>query len=205
MSKKPREDPDIRDWNNAYQSGDYLKHWEYAYPSPELVAVVAAGVPKSGGKILDLGCGSGREAIFLAKCGYDVIGVDVSVNALKIAEKRAHQAKVKVDFRQGSAYKLPVADTSIDFINDRGLFHLVGEKDRPKYAAEARRVLKLGGILLIRGADSHWDKEFTPITEKSINRHFPKPAFDTGPVLPIQFISNAGARTASIVVVKKRE
>jgi hypothetical protein len=84
------------------------------------------------------------------------------------------------------------------------MFHLVTEEYRPKYAAEIHRVLKLGGILLIRGADSHWGRGFTPITEESIRHNFPETTFDRGPVLAIQIISNAGARTANIVVVRKK-
>jgi ubiquinone/menaquinone biosynthesis C-methylase UbiE len=202
LNAKTPEDPETQFWDDAYQSGEYRMDWEYAYPSQELVALVAAGVPKNRGTILDVGCGSGQEAVFLAKCGYKVIGVDISANALRIAEKLAKKAKVEVDWRQGSVYKLPVEDASIDFINDRGLLHLISEERRPKYAKEVYRVLKPGGILLIRGADSHWGKEFTPITEESVSSHFPKSLFDKGPVLPIQLISNGGARSAKIVVLK---
>jgi ubiquinone/menaquinone biosynthesis C-methylase UbiE len=204
MNGKTSEDTEAQFWDGAYQSGEYRMDWEYAYPSQELVALVAAGVPKNRGVILDVGCGSGQEAVFLAKCGYDVIGVDVSTNALKIAEKLAKKAKVKVDWRQGSVYNLPVPDASIDFINDRGLLHLISEERRPKYAKEVYRVLKPGGILFIRGADSNWGKEFTPITEESINNNFPKSTFDKGPVLSIQLISNGGARSARIVVLKRK-
>jgi ubiquinone/menaquinone biosynthesis C-methylase UbiE len=205
MNGKTPEDPETQFWDDAYQSGEYQMDWEYAYPSQELVALVAAGVPKKRGTILDVGCGSGQEAVFLAKCGYNVIGVDISANALRIAEKLAKKANVEVDWRQGSVYKLPVPDASIDFINDRGLLHLISEERRPTYAKEVQRVLKLGGVLLIRGADSHWGKEFTPITEESITRHFHKTAFDKGPLLPIQLVSNGGVRSARIVVLKKRD
>jgi hypothetical protein len=50
-------------WDAIYASGEYRQHWDYAHPSPELVAIVAAGLALPGGTALDLGCGAGREAL----------------------------------------------------------------------------------------------------------------------------------------------
>ena len=41
-------------WENAYESGEY-KHWEFSYPSPELVALAAANVPRRNARVLDVG------------------------------------------------------------------------------------------------------------------------------------------------------
>jgi len=57
-------------------------------------------------RILDLGCGTGRHAIELAKRGYEVIGVDLSVSQLKRAKEKAEKAGVKVDFFQKDARQL---------------------------------------------------------------------------------------------------
>ncbi|MCI0541438.1 MAG: methyltransferase domain-containing protein [Verrucomicrobiales bacterium] len=75
-------------WDKTYESGDYLNHWDYSCASQELVAAVALQAPKPGGTALDIGCGAGREAIFLAKCGLRVIAVDISAKALEIARQR---------------------------------------------------------------------------------------------------------------------
>ena len=76
-------------WDETYESGDYLNHWDYSFPSHELVAAVALRPPTSGEMALDLGCGAGREAIFLATYGFRVIAVDISAKALEIARNRA--------------------------------------------------------------------------------------------------------------------
>jgi len=60
-----------------------------------------------GIRILDVGCGTGRHSIELAKRGYQVVGVDLSENQLEKARENALEAGVKVDFRQGDARKLP--------------------------------------------------------------------------------------------------
>lgn len=75
-------------WENAYEIGEY-KHWEFSYPSPELIALVAVNVPRKNARVLDVGSGGGTDTIFMAQCGFRVTGVDISARALKIAEKRA--------------------------------------------------------------------------------------------------------------------
>ncbi|MGD0645103.1 MAG: class I SAM-dependent methyltransferase [Candidatus Bathyarchaeia archaeon] len=105
-------------WENAYESAEY-KHWEFGYPSPELVALAAAKVPRRNAKVLDVGCGGGIDAIFMAQCGFRVTGVDVSAAALRIAGKRAEKALVKAGWLRGSVLELPIDDESIDFVTDR--------------------------------------------------------------------------------------
>ena len=93
-------------WENAYESGEY-KHWEFSYPSPELIALAAANVPRRNARVLDVGSGGGTDAIFMAQCGFRVTGVDISAAALKIAEKRAEKAHVEVDWLRGNVLELP--------------------------------------------------------------------------------------------------
>ncbi len=192
-------------WEQAYASGDYRRHWEYQVPSQELVAVVASQVPAARGTVLDVGCGAGREAVFLAQCGFDVIGVDISGKAIEIAKQRAWDAGVEVDFRIGSFFDLPVDEQSVDFVNDRGSLHLVSEEKRPEFADEIFRVLKPGGRMLLRGASpAGTEEEFTPITEESVDRHFPPSRFERGPLLPITLLSDGGSLDARLVVLTKR-
>jgi len=57
-------------------------------------------------RILDIGCGTGRHAIELARRGYRVTGIDLSWSQLKRAEEKATALNVEVDFRQGDARRL---------------------------------------------------------------------------------------------------
>jgi ubiquinone/menaquinone biosynthesis C-methylase UbiE len=194
--------PNSYDWESAYRSGVF-KHWESDHPSPELVALVAAGLLEASGKVLDVGCGGGLDAIFLAKCGFKVVGIDISATALNIARKRARRAYVSVSWREGNILEMPIADGSTDFINDRGVFHIVEEVDRPQYGAELFRVLKPGGIILIRGASEPREEQFNPVTAKAIDKHFPPSRFSRGPVLPLPLMSVAGVMRAKIAVLRK--
>lgn len=202
MSQKTAEE-----WNALYASGEYRQHWEFAHPSSELVAFVAAGSWPSGAVALDVGCGAGREAIFLASQGFHVTGVDLSEEALKIARERAEKAGVRVEWKQGNALALPVPDASVELINDRGCFHMITEEDRPRYVAELIRVLKPGGRMLLRGCrEVQWeDQEFVLVTPEAVERHFSH-AFDCSPVLPVQLITDSipGGLNANLVVLQKR-
>src|SRR5262249_42149686 len=152
---------------------------------------------------LDVGCGAGTEAVFLARCGFRSIGVDVSPAALDIAARRAADEQVAVDWREGDALALPVANGAIDFINDRGGFHHLRDADRRAYAAEAARVLRSGGVLLVRGCREADDKLFEPVTEDAIRRFFRPPMFATERVLPITLISDAGSLKANLAVLRR--
>jgi ubiquinone/menaquinone biosynthesis C-methylase UbiE len=192
-------------WDEAYRSEDYLQHWEYAHPSQELVAAVACGLAPAGGTALDIGCGTGREAIFLARCKLRVIGVDFSAEGLAIARRNALAAGAQVDWRQGSALALPVDAACVDFANDRGCFHVVARADRPQYAAEVHRILKPGGCLLLRGAGADAAEEnFVKVDEAEIDHYFDSRRFAHGPVLPLLMLSDAGVLEGNIVVLKKR-
>ncbi|MCC7477324.1 class I SAM-dependent methyltransferase [bacterium] len=206
MSAEQHDTPQAMDswWDQAYASGEYLEHWDYRFPSQELVSLVASGAISPGSRVLDIGCGAGREIVFLARCGYEAVGVDLSAEALKIGAERAHQAGVSVDFRLGSALQLPLEDASIDFANDRGCFHHIADMLRMQYAEEVARVLRPGGRLMLRGCREEGDESFVLVTEAVIDQYFRPEVFSRGPVLPIELISDAGSLKANVVVLTRR-
>jgi len=194
---------DSYDWDAAYKNHNF-KHWEFDYPSPELSALVAIGSFEKNSKMLDVGCGGGLDAIFLAQSGFNVIGIDISPTALKIGKRRAKSANVEVDWRLGNILDLPVENESIDLVIDRGLFHVIDDENRQTYSSEVHRVLKLHGQLLIRGAskESSAGDRFNPVTEEAMKKYFSS-AFKIGPVLPLPLFSAVGVMDGRIVVLKK--
>lgn len=84
-------------------------------------------------KILDVGCGTGRHAIELAKRGYDVTGVDLSENMLWKAQKKATESGVEIDFQQADARNLPFkGDFEMVIMLCEGAFPLM-ETDEMNY------------------------------------------------------------------------
>ena len=78
--------------------------------------------PGPGRSIADIGTGTGRAALALAKTGADVVGVDASAEMLAVAERRAAEARQRggwaaagnLTFKRGDAHALPLADSSVD-------------------------------------------------------------------------------------------
>ena len=124
--------------------------WHLPRPSPDLLAAHADGWLGPAGVAVDLGCGLGTEAGFLATAGWAAIGVDLSTAAVRAAAA-AHATAV---FMRADVLALPLRDASVDLLLDRGCFHYVDAADRARYAREARRVLRPGGRFLLRACRS---------------------------------------------------
>ncbi|MGZ5346761.1 MAG: class I SAM-dependent methyltransferase [Solirubrobacterales bacterium] len=74
---------------------------------------------------LELGCGDGVNAVFMASRGCEVTGVDVSPTALEMAREKQRSAGVEIEFIEGDVFKLGPARTPYDFVFDRGMLHHV--------------------------------------------------------------------------------
>lgn len=103
---------------------------------------------KVRGRALELGCGEGRDAIFLAKRGFRVVAFDTSSAALSRARRRAREEGVPVRFETADmAGPLPFPDASFDLVAAIDSFHLVtSPRDRARHFREVGRVLKPGGF-----------------------------------------------------------
>lgn len=128
----------IKAWKSEYKS------WKGGRYSPGLLNSF-----DRRGRLLDAGCGSGKYAIPLSMRGFDVIGMDVSLNALKMASERAVNRKLNIGFMAGNVYHLPFPDCSFDFIWCYGVLQHLLLKERELAISEFRRILNDRGILFI--------------------------------------------------------
>lgn len=202
------------EWNTAYKEGTFTL-WENKTASSELVAMVAIQERPQNKTALDIGCGAGREALFLAEAGYEVIGVDISEEALSIAKERSQAAGLNIDWRVGDALDIPADSNSVDFLNDRGCFHIICESDREAYAKEIYRILKPGGTFLLRGCREKVELPlegnplaetcpFKIITEETIQQFFPETHFSRSPLFPIALIGEHNQIPGHLIYLKKR-
>jgi SAM-dependent methyltransferase len=122
--------------------------WNIGTPPDALVALV------TGGSVLpcttiDLGCGAGNYAIFLAGLGFDVTGVDGSPTAIRIAEKNAQEKGVRCRFIVADLLgDLHEVSGTFDFAFDWELLHHIFPEDRETYVRNVHRVLSPGAMYL---------------------------------------------------------
>jgi SAM-dependent methyltransferase len=97
------------------------------------------------GRVLELGCGHGRNAIYLASRGCDVDAVDFSAQAIEWARERAEAAGATVNFQHCSIFDATLTEGSYDLVYDCGCFHHLPPHRRQDYAGLVRAALKPGG------------------------------------------------------------
>jgi SAM-dependent methyltransferase len=140
---------------DQYQIDDVYKNmsldeipWNMETPPPPLVELVDSGKVRPC-KAIDLGCGAGNYAIYLAGKGFDVTGVDLSPTAIRIARENAKAKGAKCDFIVADAVQeLHRLNQSWDFAYDWGVLHHIFPQQRPKYVENVRRILNPKGKYL---------------------------------------------------------
>jgi len=133
-------------YQEKYKAGN--SPWDLGQPDFNLIEVVTQR-PIAGCKALDIGCGTGDNAIWLAQNGFQVIGTDVSDVALGKAKEKAAQANVKCEFVLVDFMERKIEGAPFGFIFDRGCFHSFrAENDRGKFAANVAAHLSDAGLWL---------------------------------------------------------
>lgn len=142
-------EPEVMDsWSEAveYDSMDFLE------VNRAFAEQAIAVLPKSKGMVLDAGTGTARIPILIAqhKPGWQIIGIDLSENMLKIGESNIKAAAVsnQVELALVDAKKLPYIDGQFDLVISNSIVHHLG--DPLPFLCEVKRVLKPGGGIFLR-------------------------------------------------------
>ena len=126
-------------WDKEYENG---AHWEYDRPSSNCVKFAEM----VSGKVLDAGCGSGRDCFYLAEQGFKVYGVDISKVAINKARAKAEKKNLDITFTIGNLEEMVYSDEKFDGIYSG---YVMQSTDLEKSAKELARVLKPGKIAYI--------------------------------------------------------
>jgi len=122
--------------------------WNIETPPDVLVELVESGKVKPC-KTIDLGCGTGNYAIYLASIGFDVTGIDISPTAIKIAKENAKRKGVKCNFLVADVLgSLDEVKETFDFAYDWELLHHIFPEKRKKFVENLCRILSPRGEYL---------------------------------------------------------
>jgi len=182
-------------WDGSYRGGK-RPFWDAGQPSGELRRVVEQGIIRPGPAV-DLGCGSGTDAIYLASKGFDVTAIDVAPTALSLAREKADRAGVKVRWLLASVLALPRLEP-FEFIFDRGCYHEVRFDNAAAYVETVRKLSQPGQtrFLLLAGNPNEAPVRYAPpqVAEEDIRSDFSQ-LFDFEWVKETRFeTSNPAAR-----------
>lgn len=124
----------------------YSEQWKREEPTS--LAVGTMEYVKPGDRLLDLGCGYGRNANYFAENGINVTAINHSKEELIEAKRRAEEKGLtNIEYVHGDAGDLPLQDKSMDCVLDAGCTHMCDEETQNKAVRECARVLKEGGVL----------------------------------------------------------
>jgi SAM-dependent methyltransferase len=133
-------------WNESYASGQLP--WDTGQPEPLLVEFVTSGAVTPG-PTLEIGAGTGTNAIWMAERGFDVLGVDVSPLAVERAHAKMEGQALRCRFAAWDFLAAPPPAAPFQFVFDRGCFHVFDEQDeRRRFAEQVARALGPGGLWL---------------------------------------------------------
>lgn len=142
------------DWNQRYIDAD--TPWDSGSPSEELKRFLDRGLVKSS-RALELGCGTGTNALFLAQAGFDVTAVDLSEEALRQARAKAEKARVAINFLQSDITALPDLGEPFPFVFDRGTYHIVRSLNLAGMQKMLAKMIAPDGLYLVLAGNANED------------------------------------------------
>lgn len=163
-----------RAFERRYRHGE--TPWDTGITPPEVVAFIDSDPPPPPGRALDLGCGTGTNALYLARKGWQVAGVDFSNTAIEAAQRKSGgEGTSGVSFRQADVTRLHEAgiEGPFDFVLDIGCYHGIAASRKAAYVEGVAAVAAPGATFMTFawGPNAHLPGRH-PTREREIRRRF---------------------------------
>ena len=174
-------------WDASYHDGP--APWDIGEPQPAVARLASEG--GFSGTVLDAGCGTGENALYIASLGLDVFGFDVAETALAIARSKAQERGIRIEFVEADALQLAGLKRSFETVLDSGLFHTFDRDERARYVVSLASVTEHGGTLHVLC----FSDEGADIGPHPVGREELAAAFDSSGAWNVTAIEPARIRT----------
>jgi len=131
-------------WSDFFADRERPCPFLVAWPDENLAEWLDTGLVTPS-RVLELGCGQGRNAIYLASRGCAVDAIDFSAEAIAWARERAEASRAPVNFQHASVFAADIPAESYDLVYDSGCFHHLAPHRRKTYVDLVTAALKPGG------------------------------------------------------------
>ena len=175
------------DFAERYASGK--TPWDSGAPSKELLRVLHDG-KLSGRSVLEIGCGTGTNAIELARRGFHVTAVDIVDPAIQTARDKARKAGVDVDFRVADVLRDNLGGP-YDILFDRGVYHCLRTEDLKAFQEFLKQATHNGSWFLSLAGNAKEESDPGPpvVSEQDIRSEL-GPLFDILELREFRFATN---------------
>lgn len=146
--------------------------WDIGRPQGAVVRLAAAG--EITGSVLDVGCGTGENPLYLATQGHAVLGIDAVPVAIERAKEKAQDRGIHAEFLVWDALRLAELGRVFDTAIDVGLFHSFEDEERPVFAGNLHAALEPAGryFLLCWSERNEWGYGPRRVTQAEIRGTF---------------------------------
>ncbi len=165
--------------------------WDIGRPQRAFVRLANEGGIE--GEVLDAGCGTGENALYLAELGHVVVGVDAVPAAIERAREKMLQRGLEVQFLVADALRLEALGRMFDTVIDSGLFHVFSDEDRVPYVGSLAHALRDGGRVFILCFSEREPGDWGPrrVTERELRNAF-RDEWEVERIVPERLETNLG-------------
>ena len=166
------DQPDHRGFDDSYLG---VPPWDIGQAQPEVVRIADAG--GFTGPVIDVGCGTGENALELSSRGFEVLGIDAAPRAIEQARAKAVDRGSSVEFSVADAFSLGSLGRRFVTALDCGLFHVFDDDERPAYVASLASALEPAGTLHLLCFS---DRQPGPVGPRRVTQQELRDAFTDG-------------------------
>ena len=176
--------------------------WDIGSPQPAIMRLAETG--QITGSVLDVGCGTGENVLYLAERGLAAAGIDGAPTAIRQARAKAKGRGLKAHFEVADALNLSTPDRPFDTVIDSGLFHVFSDEERIRFRDSLGRLVRPGGTYFLMCFSDQQPGEWGPrrVTQAEIRSVF-SDGWRVNYIQPSAFETNVGQAHAWLASISR--